>query len=278
MDGEAGMRKLLTFMVKHEAVSEIQRMAAFAVSFYLTMDMFVEMVRGDRVKEWIFIGICLVYESSKVSILKKSFVLDQHRVMTRTLALVLMTLSVVMASMSAVRAVGTERQALDINYTMYAAQLEDLQAQKEDFERKLSALPPDYRTTSIMYLDIINQKQQQIDETRRLIADTSIQASTRGGIFDEVAELLNLDKSGARLIKFLLFIAMIVLIECILYVETYIVSLAQRINSGAGPYPTIWQKIGRWKIFHHEQEVEDIVRETTRTVMRRIDGASEDLF
>lgn len=272
------MRKLLTFMVKHEAVSQIQRMAAFAVSFYLTMDMFVEMVRGDKIKEWIFIGICLVYESSKVSILKKSFVLDQHRVMTRTLALVLMTLSVVMASMSAVRAVGTERQALDISYTMYAAQLEDLQAQKEDFEKKLSALPPDYRTTATTYMGIIDDKQRQINEIRLQMANTSIRASTRGGIFDEVAELLNLDESGARLIKFLLFIAMIVLIECILYVETYIVSLAQRINSGAGPYPTIWQRIGRWKIFHHEQEVEDIIRQTTKSVIERIDGASEDLF
>lgn len=268
--------------LKNEWPARIQQMAAFVICFYLTMDMFVEMVRGDPVKEWIFRGIALVFESSTLSILGKSFMLEHGRFPIRVLAVLMMCVSISMASMSAARAAGAETQAINTAIEVSDEQIDDLVEQRNAFIKKIADLPPTYKSSSVAYQEEVDKLQARIDAARTEKSSSTIVAQKRSGIFDDVAGLLKLKSVNAGIkIRFILFIVIIVLIECVLYVETYFVSLAKRAALGIIEKEPIRERIKAWferrgKNRYSEEDLSDAVRKTIEKMSSP--GAQEDLF
>lgn len=278
------IREIAAYLRDNEIAARFQQAAAFCVSFYLTMDMFVEMVRGDLVKEWFFRGIAFVYETSKLSVLKKSFTLTKHRLPTRALALALMFVSVTWASMSAIRTAGAAQQAANVETASSQETIDDLVRQRDSLQAKLDALPATWKTAALDYQAQITAKQSEIDSARKERSVTTIEAQERGGIFDDVASFVGRGVKG-WMVRFAMFVMMIVLIECILYTETYFVALAERRAAGIEEAPSLLERVKRWKIFHRQpmsdDEKKDVIRQTLDLITAPSfakSGETDDLF
>jgi len=245
--------KIKRWIQQTEIVAQIQRLAAFSISFYLTMDMFVEMVKGDKVKEMVFRGIALFFESSKISILRKS--ISEKKWSMGVLALAMMTLSIGMASMSATRDVGLATELASNNTAQLEASMAEYIVQRDDWQQRIRDLPAEWKSASLEYQALVDELQIKIDNTRQLILESTTVAVERGGIFEDVARILKI-KDGKTL-RYTLFVLLIVLVECILFTETWIVA-----RSGQPLYT--------------ETEVEEAVRESIKGARKT--SAQEELF
>jgi hypothetical protein len=248
------MKKTVGLIFNSNTIVNLQRYAAFCVSLYLTMDMFVLMVAGDPVREWAFRIIAFVFESNKIMILKKSFVYKHAS--ARLLAIALMTVSVGMAAMSATQAAGTGHSTTRYSASIIEASINDKIAQRDELLKKIQGLPPEWRTSSIEYQSQASILQSEIDAARLELVTLNTSAVAAGGVFESIGQWLNLTPEA---IRFAMFFLLIVLIEAILYAETYYSTLAP-------------------ENLYTKEEIEEAVRAAATQTKTRLAAESHELF
>lgn len=238
------------------------QLAAFSVSCYLTMGMFSALVAGVT-KIWIFRAFGLIYETSKLSILQRSFMVRNHRLVMRFLALILMTVSVSGAVLSAIKDTMIAEADDVTSISATTLEIEELIAQRDAWQTKLNGLSPEYRTSSIAYGQEIKRLQEQINATRAKQGKSKVSLAKTSGVFEEASVFLLDSRISPNLLRLIFFIVFILLNEAVLYFETYLVSIE------GGERETALDKIKRWKIFHQTPTM-DLIREEVRAKVEEI--------
>jgi len=257
------MGKVSDWIKEKDLWSRVIQLAAFSVSCYLTMGMFAALVDG-AVKIWIFRSFGFIYETSKLSVLQRSFTIQEYRRTTRVFAVLLMAVSVAGAVLSAVKDTMAAEAEYVAGLSSSKAKLDDLLAQRADWQAKLNGLSPEYKTSSIAYGQEIQRLQEEIDLTRSRSDVSSVAISKKSGVFEEASRVVFQGRVPANLIRLLFFVAFIVLNELVLYFETFFVSRSQ--------------KGGKFSTFE-DNEIETLVKEKFSELRQKASaGESEDLF
>jgi len=260
------MGKLTDWFKEKDVWARVIQIAAFSVSCYLTMGMFSALVDGV-VKVWIFRGFGLIYETSKLSVLRRSFSLQEYRRITRAFAILLMVVSVAGAVLSAIKDTMAAEAAFVAGRADSEERIADLIAQRSSWQMKLSALSPEYRTSSIAYGQEIQRLQDEIDDSRASRSISTIAISKKSGVFEEASRVIFAGKAPANLIRLWFFVAFIVLNELVLYFETFFVSR----SGNYGKFSIIEKK--------EEEEMENLVKaKFTELRQKAAAGETDDLF
>ena len=257
------MGKVSDWIKEKDLWSRVIQLAAFSVSCYLTMGMFAALVDG-AVKIWIFRSFGFIYETSKLSVLQRSFTMPEFRKTTRAFAILLMAVSVAGAVLSAVKDTMAAEAEFVAGYSDSQEKLAELIVQRDAWQSKLNGLSPEYKTSSMAYGQEIRRLQEEIDLTRSKSSVSSVAVSKKSGVFEEASRVVFRGRIPANLIRLLFFVAFIVLNELVLYFETFFVSRSQ--------------KGGKFSTFE-DNEIETLVKEKFSELRQKAAaGESEDLF
>jgi len=227
-------------------MAHIVQLSAFSVSCYLTMGMFSSLVDGV-LKVWIFRGFGFIYEFSKLSILKKSFDIKSHRLALRFIALILMSVSVSGAVLSAVKDTMVAEADSLVAISVSQDNIDDLVRQRDIWIEKSKSLPADYKTSAMAYAKEVERLQGEISAARAGSEGQRVEVAKRSGVFEATSEIIFGGAIEPSLIRFLFFVIFILLNEVILFVETYLVSMEGEPE--------------RWKIFHLSEKKDPAVEE-----------------
>ncbi len=268
----------IEYAKKHGFTVRFQQLCSFSVSCYLTMGMFSALV--DGAKTYIFMAFGFIYEMNKLGMLKKSFVAPKWRGRLRVVAIVLMTVSVSGAVLSAIKDTIGAGAGSVVSLSQSSGAIENLERQRTIYVDKIATLPPDYRTSALAYQKEIDKIDDELRVLRAEEASATVAVSRAGGVFQTTGELLGINP---ELLRLLFFVAFILLNEVVLYFETWLVAINELELSGTNLESAL-DRIKRWKIFHPkrmEEEVETLVRERLAAAIAapvKTTGAQESLF